>query len=338
MTELPPFNSPPPRPGVTPVEPLPPELSSPTAPTVLEPPEPSRWQGLRSLSAWILRWALLGAGVGGAWLFGMLVAEFFPANNPEPPMVEVVTRKTSRFFQKVGNLPGWWVGEASTPAAPPAPATENAPPTTTAQPTRPIALTDAQREQVSIELEAITGNLQSLRDRTSAVERQLGLPDVAMPLEERIDNATNRLNPSTATPVAPPSEAAAPALQPAVGEPTDPLFQVNAYRVTLPSDVLFVPGQATLQPNAQPLLNNILPDVARYPDSTVVVGSYTDIETEGATPTDLSYQQAIAVQQYLAQSLGDETVHWVPVGYGNSAIGSTGGVQLSRRITIAIVP
>ena len=123
-----------------------------------------------------------------------------------------------------------------------------------------------------------------------------------------------------------------------VGEPVDPLFQVNAYRVTLPSDVLFVPGQATLQPNAQPLLNNILPDVARYPDSTVVVGSYTDIETEGATPTDLSYQQAIAVQQYLAQSLGDETVHWVPVGYGNSAIGSTGGVQLSRRITLAIVP
>ncbi len=340
MTELPPFNSPPPRPGVTPIEPLPPELSSPTAPTVLEPPEPSRWQGVRSLSAWVLRWSLLGVGVGGAWLFGVLVAEFFPANNPEPPLQEVVARKTSRFFQKVGSLPDWWAGDTTlAPTALPISTPENAPPTTTPQATRPITLTDAQREQVTVELEAITGTLQSLRDRTSAVERQLGLPDGAISLEERIDNAASRLNPPTATPATPPSsDGAAPALQPTVGEPTDPLFQVNAYRVTLPSDVLFVPGQATLQVNAQPLLNNILPDVARYPNSTVVVGSYTDLETEGATPTDLSYQQAIAVQQYLAQSLGDETIHWVPVGYGNSTIGSTGGVQLSRRITIAIVP
>lgn len=338
MTELPPFNSPPPRPGVTPTEPLPPELSSPTAPTVIESPVPSRWQGLRSLSAWILRWALLGAGVGGAWLFGMLVAEFFPASNPEPPLVEVAARKTSRFFQKVGSLPAWWTGEETSAAVPMA-APETAPaPVTSTQPTRPIALTAEQREQVSVELDAIAGDLQTLRDRTSAVERQLALPSTEMPLEDRISTAADRLNPPT---VAPPTESPntnAPALQTAIGEAPDPLFQVNAYRVTLPSDVLFVPGQATLQPNAQSLLDSILPDVARYPNATVVLGSYTDFETEGATSTDLSYQQAIAVQQYLAQRLGDDSVHWVPVGYGNSTLGSTGGVQLSRRITIAIVP
>lgn len=336
MTELPPFNNPPPRPDAPPVESGMSEVSAPTAPTVVEPPEPSRWQGVRSLSVWILRWALLGAGVGGAWCFGILVAQFFPVSDPEPPLIEVVTRRTARFFQKVGNLPEWWTGEtAVSPTALPTPATD-APP---APPTpRPIALTEAQREQVTVELDAIANNLQTLRDRTSAVERQLALPDADLPLEERLDNAVNRLNPPTTVAPANPPNSNDSALQPATGSPPDPLFQVNAYRVTLPSDVLFMPGQATLQPNAPALLDSILPDVARYPDATVVVGSHTDIATEGATPTDLSYQQAIAVQQYLAQRLGDETVHWVPVGYGNSTLGSTGTVQLSRRITLAIVP
>lgn len=334
MTELPPFNNPPPRPGAPPVEAAP-DVSSTPAPPARAAAPPQRWQGARTVSVWILRWALLGVGVGGAWLFGVLVAEFFPANNPQPPLQEVVARKTSRFFQKVGSLPEWWADEeAATPATPAAPV--SAP--STGQPSRPIALSEDQREQVNVELEAIAGELQSLRDRTSAVEQQLGLPDIGIPLEERIENASDRLNPPTDAPPPDAADATTPALQPAAGAAPDPLFQVNAYRVTLPSDVLFVPGQATLEPNAQPLLDSILPDVARYPDSTIVVGSYTDIETEGATPTELSYQQAIAVRQYLAQRLGDDSVHWVPVGYGNSTIGSTGSVQLSRRITIAIVP
>jgi len=337
MTELPPFNNPPPRPGMPPVEPVTPNLSSPTAPTQLEVPEASRWQGVRSLSAWILRWALLGVGIGGAWLFGVLVAEFFPANNPEPPLQEVVARRTARFLQKVGSLPAWWTGDTVAPA-PPAAAADPSAPLAASPPPRPIALTDAQREQVSVELDDLTGELQSLRDRTSAIEQQLGLPTVETPLEDRIENANNRLNPPTAAPPAASSDTTAPALQPALGTTPDPLFQVNAFRVTLPSDVLFAPGQAVIRPNAQPLLDSILPDVARYPDATIVIGSHTDLETDSATPTDLSYQQAIAVQRYLAQRLGETPLRWVPVGYGNSNLGSTGSVQLNRRITIAIVP
>ncbi|MEM9502682.1 MAG: hypothetical protein AAGA01_01850, partial [Cyanobacteria bacterium P01_E01_bin.43] len=83
---------------------------------------------------------------------------------------------------------------------------------------------------------------------------------------------------------------------------------------------------------------SILQDVGRYPEATIIVGSYTDTETEDSTATELSYQQALAVQRYLSQRLGENTIHWVPVGYGNSTIGSTGGLQLSRRVTIAIVP
>jgi outer membrane protein OmpA-like peptidoglycan-associated protein len=205
--------------------------------------------------------------------------------------------------------------------------------------TRPIALTDAQREQVSVELNAMQEDLQRLRDRASAVERQLGLPNIEIAIEERLDNAENRLSPPTEAPTsAPASETTAPVLQPAAGDVPDPLFQVNAYRVTLPSDVLFTPGEAVLQANAQPLLDNILQDIGRYPDATIIVGSYTDTPLPDSTPTELSYQQALAVQRYLSQRLGDTDAHWVSVGYGNSNIGSTGGVQLSRRITIAIVP
>ncbi|MEM1309890.1 MAG: OmpA family protein [Cyanobacteria bacterium P01_H01_bin.153] len=341
MTELPPFNNPPPRPAVGSMEASQTDSSavaSPTAPTVLEtPPAPKRWQGLQVLLAWSLRWGLLGLGVVGAWLFGILVAQFFPASNPEPPMQEVVARKTSRFFQKVGSLPAWWSGEtqSTAPIAAPAPA---ATPPATPEATRPIALTDAQREQVTVELEAIDSELQTLRDRTSAIERQLGLPNIEISLDKRLDNANNRLTPPTEAPPTAANGATPTALQPTVGESPDPLFRVNAYRVTLPSDVLFAPGQDALQPNAQPLLDNILPDIARYSNATIVVGSYTDVETEGNTATELSYQQAIAVQRYLAQRVGDDSLHWVSVGYGNSTLGSTGGVQLSRRITIAITP
>lgn len=337
MTELPPFNNPPPRPQYGPLEEPSSEAVPPVAAPAAEPPTESRWQGVRSLLEWVLRWALLGAGVGGAWLFGILVAQFFPAPNPDPPIQEVVTRKTGRFFQKVNRLPEWWAGDTPRPGATPiAPVTETAPATST-QSTRPIVLTDEQREQVSIELEAIAGELQRLRDRTSAVEQQLGLPSIELSLEERIDNATNRLSPPTEA-TQPPPPAVTPDLQTTPGIAPDPLFQVNAYRVTLPSDVLFAPGEAILQANAQPLLDNILQDVGSYPDSTIVVGSYTDVDAEDTTPTELSYQQALAVQRYFDQRLGNDTIHWVTVGYGNSNIGSTGGVQLSRRITIAIVP
>lgn len=334
MTELPPFNSPPPKHDEGgPVE----DIVSGEPQPLAEPSAPDRWQGIRSVFAWILRWALLGAGVGGAWLFGILVAQFFPAPNPDPPAQEIVTRRTSRFFQKLGRLPAWWSGDDLSSETPIAPRLESNPPTPP-PPTSPVTLSDAEREQVAVELDAVETEIQSLRDRTSALEQQLGLPTVEVPLEERVDNVANRLSPPAETATQPPPPTPTAVRQPTPGAAPDPLFQVNAYRVTLPSDVLFVPGQAILQSNAQPLLDSILQDVGRYPNATIVVGSYTDIATEEATPTELSYQQAIAVQRYLSQRLADNAAHWVAVGYGNTNLGSTGGVQLSRRITLAIVP
>lgn len=334
MADLPPFNNPPPQTEIGPMgEGVPQEISA-QGDSAVE--KTDRWQGVRSLLAWILRWMLLGAGVGGAWLFGLLVAQFFPAPNPSPPVQEVVSRRTSRFFQKVGRLPAWWSGEAVAPGSSQPPVRLEEPTASSSQPSRPIALSDAEREQVAVELDAIAETAQQLRDRTSAVERQLGLPSLERPLEERITNASNRLEPPTESPQE--EVPATPALQPTSSEPIDPLFQLNTYRVTLPSDVLFTPGEAILQSNAQPLLDNILQDIGQYQDATVIVGSYTDAETERTTSTELSYQQAIEIQRYLSQRLGNDSLHWVSVGYGSSSLGSTGGVQLSRRITIEIVP
>ncbi|NER80680.1 MAG: hypothetical protein F6K42_14135, partial [Leptolyngbya sp. SIO1D8] len=111
MAELPPFNNVPPHSEVAPIgQEIPTQLESP-----LEKATTSRWQGVRSLFAWILRWAMLGAGVGGVWFLGVLVAQFFPAPNPQPPLQEVVVRRTNRFVQKVRRLPSWWAGDSTRP-------------------------------------------------------------------------------------------------------------------------------------------------------------------------------------------------------------------------------
>ncbi|MGF1523124.1 MAG: OmpA family protein [Leptolyngbyaceae cyanobacterium] len=305
-----------------------------------EPPKSNRWSGIRTFFVWLLRWALLGAGVGGVWFLGVLIAQFLPASSPRPPLQEVVMRRTSRTVQKVRRLPAWWRGDSLRPSAarevPRLPAESIAPTPTT----RPVALSEIQREQITVELEAIQDDLQRLRDRTSAVETQLGLPDLDRPLEERVGSVENRLAPPTEGRQAPAAIAPAPnsTAPTTAGIEADPLFQIDAYRVTLPSDILFEPGDSILQPDSQVLLDSILQDIGQYPGATILIGCYSDIQSGDGTPTDLSYQQAIAIQRHLTQRLGSDAYHWIAVGYGDTALGPVGGMQLGRRVTIAIVP
>ncbi|MEO1095177.1 MAG: hypothetical protein AAFX01_09785 [Cyanobacteria bacterium J06638_28] len=331
MPELPPFHNPPPE--ATDVAPVGDTLPSQMD---LRGERSERWQGARTVMAWLLRWMLLGVGVGGAWCFGVLLAQFFPASAPSPPFQEIVVRRTHRFGQKVRRLPEWWAGNTYSPTGATSIPRVQSEPTPTTAVTRPIVLPEEQREQVTVELEAIQSDLQQIRDRTSAVETQLGITASERPLEERLAGVANRLTPPTAAPSTP-SEANPETPIVATSAP-DPLFQVDAYRVTLPSDVLFAPPSAILEVNAQPLLDSILLDVGRYPGATILVSSYSDASPEESTPTDLSYKQARSVQQYLSQRLGDQNYHWVVVGYGNSTLGAVGTTQLSRRVSIAIVP
>ncbi|WP_008309451.1 OmpA family protein [Leptolyngbya sp. PCC 6406] len=306
-------------------------------------PVPGRWQGVRSLLVWSLRWAALGLGVGGAWMVGLLVAQYFPANSPNLPLSEGVVRRSQRFSQKLRRLPDWWAGEERQPAAVPSATVRDLPAATSP---RPITLTDSQREQITTELDAIETDLQRLRDRTSALEIQLGLPTLSAPIEGRLATVNSRLFPATEaegtavlpqgleTPAPPSSPASTP---PPVAPAIHPLLQLEAYRVTLPSDVLFTGGEAIFQPNAAQLLDSILGDVGRYPGATILVGSYTDAKDDNAEVA-LSFQQALAVQRYLATRLGEGQYHWITVGYGNSSLGTRGSSPLTRRIAIAIVP
>ena len=338
MPELPPFEN-----SIDQSEVAPIGDALPSQTEFVEQPEADRFQSIRSFFAWIFRWALLGVGVGGVWTLGVLVAQFFPAYAPDPPLQEFIARRSNRFVQKVRRLPSWWRGDDFRSTGPAVVPRFSSEPSTPESTSRPITLSDIQREQITIELEAIQTDLRQLRDRTSAVENQLGLPDLAMPLEDRLGNVENRLSPPTETPTADTQSPESPSAEPQTSSSDivpspDPLFQVNAYRVTLPSDVLFTPGDSILQPNSQPLLDSILQDIAQYPGATVLVGSYSDVQMGEGTVTDLSYQQAIAIQRYLSQRLGTDTYHWVAVGYGNTSLGTAGSTQLSRRVTIAIVP
>lgn len=328
MAELPPFDNPPPSPEATPIGETMPQEVPPQ-----ESPSPRRWQGPATVLAWVFRWLLLGVGVGGAWILGILVAQFLPAPNPDPPLQEVAVRRTSRFVRKVRRLPDWWAGEAGLSrrpivSLPP----ETAPASTSVPP--PLTLSPENREQIAVELDAVQEGVDQLRDRTSALETQLGLPGMDRPLEERLVTVANRLSPPE---IANPPEA--PAQSPAAPVDTaDPLFQVDAYRVTLPSDALFTPGETFLQTAAESLLDTLLLDIGRYPGATVLVGSYTDGQGGQSDTADDAYQQALAVQRYLSQRLGDDTYHWVAVGYGDTALGVAADSQLSRRTVIAIVP
>ncbi len=336
MPELPPFNPPPPRPSTVPQPPQDSAVPLGDLRPIAHDPEPTQVSALRSILVWAGRWALLGAGVVAAWLLGVLIAQWFPAANPRPPLQEFALRRTLRFTQKLQSLPAWWAGDPSSMAVGTGSASPPATSVAPQPPSPPITLPAAQREIAAGELAALTEEIQRLRDRTTALERQLGLPTVDIALEERLKNAQNRLSPPTEATTLPPNQPS-----PAVTEvppSQDPLFQVNAWRVTLPGDVLFAPGQSTLFNNAYPLLDSLLPDIARYPNATVVVGSYTDAEVPNASLAEISYQQSLAVQRYLEQRLGKTGHHWLAVGYGSSTVGSASGPQLTRRVTIAIVP
>ncbi len=339
MAELPPLDN-----SLPPLETVPSTGDSPAL--AAQPPAEKENRGkmpiAKGLLTWVFRWMLLGAGVSSAWVLGLVVAQFFPANSANPPIQEIVLRQGQRTSQKFRRLPQWWSGnrfgtQGGSTAAPLL--REPISPSTTP---RPIALSEPQREQITVELAAIEEELRRLGDRTSALETQLGMLSPSEPVEQRLETVSSRLNPPT-EPVAENPENNNAASTPAAPlapnpTPTDPLFDVNAYRVTLPGDLLFAPGEAILQSTAQQWLETILSDVGRYPGATILVGSHTDAEPNADQIVDISFQQAMAVQRYLTERLGEEQYHWVAIGYGDSALSESRSEQPQNWVTIAIVP
>ena len=122
---------------------------------------------------------------------------------------------------------------------------------------------------------------------------------------------------------------------------TEPPFPLVSDRIGLPSALLFEPGGSLLTPAGKQLLDAIVPDLRRYGSVTFLVGSHTDGDLEADEARQLTFQQSLAIQAYLAAQLEDTNSRWLALGYGKTrpiAVGDTPGTEArNQRIEIGIV-
>lgn len=293
----------------------------------------------------LFRLLLLVVGGGFAWLLGVAIAYFYPNPNPEEPLLEKGIRRLEALKTSARqNLPVLGSSDAESPTSPnpaalPSPA-PNASPTS--------ALTPEQRQQLQTEIDQLQAELATLRDRAATLENQIDAndsndPNSAAAIEARIQALSQQLSGSSA----PPSSSAIPSdtnqapVEPASELAANPLEPVRVIKVTLPSDRLFVGKQSSLNPGAAPLLNSIITDLQSYEGATVRIGAHTDETGEAQENRELSYQQAQAVQQYLANAAKDQ-FRWVIAGYGETrplvANTTESDRQRNRRVEITISP
>lgn len=301
--------------------------------------------GLVTLWTVLFRLLVLGMGVSLAWLAGAVAAQFLPSPTPKnPPFQEIALRQANRLSRKVQQLPHWWSEDLTQGQAAPAPASSPEPvaPAPLESPADP-KLAGAEREAVESELSALETELDALDNRLADLEIKLGQPVSDASLENRLRRLSRTLVGETVTrsdtSSTPSTAPASPPVSSAGSE--DPLFQLARDRITLPSSLLFAPGQSLLIPDAEPILDTLLSDLSRYPGATLVVGSHSDGPGTTEEYRSLTFKQALAVEQYLASRLG-EGYRWVSVGYGQSQPlvpgESKADQQRNQRIEIAIVP
>ena len=314
---------------------IPPTSPLPESEPEFAPTQPKRsW--VRYLSAlWtlIFRLTLLGVGMGTGWIVGLLAAQFWPQSRPAPPFQEIVQRRASHTLYKLQQLPSWWRGDHLEPAPilPAATSVEVAP--NDSLPT----LTDAEQQLLASELDALEADVDAFNNRLADLEQQLGRQPSTAPPEARLQRLNQVLLGESTLPV----PASTPSPPPIASEPPDTppntLPGLARDRVTLPSQLLFAPGDSELLVSGEQLLETILPDLSRYPNAAIVVGSHVEAVEDAATSRELSFNQAVAVQLYLASRLG-EGYHWVAVGYGQTQPLGAGNPQRNNRIEMAIVP
>lgn len=288
----------------------------------------------------MFRLLLLLVGGGFAWLGGVVVATFYPAPNPELPLFEKALRQSNEWVIQSKRLPQSW----NQPSVSPQVDTTTVDPSPTVAVTPLPPLTTAQQQQIEAEVTQLQATVQSLGDRLSALETQLGTNRASEPLENRLAILTQQLAAASGT--APPSPAPTPVATPAIAPATNAVNSSGAYpagrlTVTLPTDLLFKQGQVGFSPETRNLLDNIVGDLRNYPGASVQVAAHTDDAGKPKAIPELALQQAQMVQQYLASSLSND-YHWVVVGYGAAypiaENSSAANRQRNRRIEIVINP
>ncbi|MEO1400062.1 MAG: OmpA family protein [Cyanobacteria bacterium J06635_1] len=328
---------------------------SPTITTVNQP-QPTSQSGGRSIGCLtgVFGLLLLGVGLPIAWLMGIGVANIFPGPARRVPLQEVTLRKTNRVLKTMRRLPQRLQQDPTQETR-----VEPVPiPTTPIEPlTPPPVLNNLEKQIAQEELTALKQELATLKRRLSDLETTLGRAQSTADFESRLQALETSIkeNPEEGTPSAVTSVQPAPSTNPEAPQANapriDPLFQVSDLKITLPSDALFIPGEARLLDTAPTILDRILADLSPYSGATFLIGAHTDDRSENEVSRDLSLQQANTLQAYLSDQLSpglasdqasenSPSFRWVTLGYGLSQPITDNQTpearQRNRRIEISV--
>lgn len=309
----------------------------------------------------IYRLLLLGVSSSLAFLIGMAIAPLVPGSVTEPPLVEQIARRGQALLtgSAVVSVPTRTPPSMSSGLPAPAPSVPAPPPEAAVPDPSPLPdLSEEERDRLQTELAQLEADVQALRDRAADVETDLGadqsMDSAIAPLEQRIQQLQQRLDPN-AEPAPTPSAPDASAEAQASPEPSAPIVaptvqlgqrsgaaSADSLMVTLPLDVLFVADTSTLPPQSTAILNSVVSELVNYPGAAIQVAAHGDDTLAPAESRIQSFEQAKAVQAYLASVLGEEEYHWVVVGYGQTypvvQNATPGDRQRNRRLEITIDP
>ena len=265
----------------------------------------------------IFRLLLLGVGGGLALILGIVLANFYPNPNPERPLLLKVLERLDKRVPFMQKNPG-----------------TTRVPTSTSTPSQ---LTPVQKQQAQAQLTQLQTQLKALNDEVATLETQLGTRRPNEALEARVQAIALQLQG-----VSPPPSEAFSAGNSSTNQLTassQPLFQADKLKVTLPSDVLFDGNNSSLRPEAGLILDKIVADLRDYPSSTIRIAAHTDTVGEAEDNRELSYRRAKAIEQYFSSTLG-EKYRWLVVGYGEThplvANDTDANQQRNRRVEIAV--
>lgn len=279
----------------------------------------------RAFFTLIFRLLLLGVGGSLAAAVGIAIAQLYPNQSQEIPLVAKLIQSSESVVDGIKQMPQTWNRQPEGPSSPQVQASPSAP---TVPPSATVApISDGERQQLQTELTQLQAELQTLTSQSKEP-----LADRVQEIQKRIQAIQERLSSFTAS-ANNPKTFVAPA--------TSSTVKGERLMVTLPSDALFGVDQTTLQAETEAILNTILTDLQRYPKAAIQVGAHTDNQGSAETDRSRSLEQAKAVQQYLSTQL-DKQVHWVTVGYGHDRPlvpeDSPENRQRNRRIEIVIDP
>ena len=127
---------------------------------------------MRLLLVVIFRLLLLGVGGSFAFISGVAIAHFYPAENPKMPLVEKVLRRS--FLQAMADLKRQYTNTSGSVTP----------------------LTPLQRQNLLAQLTGLQSQLQDLRDRTAALETEIMGSSSKQNIETRLEIISEQLDPN----------------------------------------------------------------------------------------------------------------------------------------------